>query len=52
MARTRKPREAVALVSPRGTRVTVAKDKADALKAQGYTAPAARKAPAKKSTEK
>ena len=38
MAKNGTVKAAVALVSPRGTRVSVAADKADAFKARGYKA--------------
>ena len=39
MAKNNTVKTAVALVSPRGTRVSVAADKADAFKARGYKTP-------------
>ncbi|MDO5534122.1 MAG: hypothetical protein Q4F65_05675 [Propionibacteriaceae bacterium] len=45
MARQRKPkRETVALTNPLGTKVTVAKEKADHYKSLGYIAPTTRSA--------
>lgn len=51
MARQRKQREAVTLTSPQGTKVTVSKESAGRYEARGYKAPAAKRAPAKKSDD-